>query len=89
METAFWHQVYNNFFLLKTRVIQSEDQNGILITSHSYSFSGGSISNMYALMIARHKLYPEHKKHGMRAIKGQLIMYTSRHVSLYKNIKNV
>lgn len=40
---------------------------------------GGSISNMYALMIARHKLYPEHKKHGMRAIKGQLIMYTSRH----------
>jgi len=40
---------------------------------------GGSISNMYALMIARHKLYPQHKKHGMRAIKGQLIMYTSRH----------
>ncbi len=35
---------------------------------------------MYALMIARHKLYPQHKKHGMRAIKGQLIMYTSRHV---------
>lgn len=40
---------------------------------------GGSISNMYALMIARHKLYPQHKKHGMRSIKGQLIMYTSRH----------
>ncbi|TRY68938.1 hypothetical protein TCAL_04170 [Tigriopus californicus] len=40
---------------------------------------GGSINNMYALMIARHKLYPQHKKHGMRAIKGQLIMYTSRH----------
>ena len=36
---------------------------------------------MYALMLARHKLYPQHKKHGMRAIKGQLIMYTSRHVS--------
>ena len=42
---------------------------------------GGSISNMYALMIARHKLYPQHKAHGMRAIKGQLIMYTSKHVS--------
>merc|ERR1712079_749515 len=40
---------------------------------------GGSISNMYALMIARHKMYPQHKKHGMRAIKGQLIMYTSKH----------
>lgn len=42
---------------------------------------GGSISNMYALMVARHKLYPQHKSHGMRAIKGQLIMYTSKHVS--------
>ena len=46
-----------------------------------FTFAGGSISNMYDLMIARHKLYPQHKKHGMRAIKGQLIMYTSRHVS--------
>ena len=41
---------------------------------------GGSISNMYALMIARHKLFPQHKKYGMRAIKGQLMMYTSQHV---------
>ena len=40
---------------------------------------GGSISNMYALMIARHKLFPQHKKFGMRAIKGQLMMYTSNH----------
>merc|ERR1711971_478988 len=40
---------------------------------------GGSVSNMYALMIARHKLFPQHKKYGMRAIKGQLIMYTSQH----------
>lgn len=40
---------------------------------------GGSINNMYALMIARHKMYPQHKAHGMRAIKGQLIMYTSKH----------
>ena len=44
---------------------------------------GGSISNMYALMIARHKLYPQHKAHGMRAIKGQLIMYTSKHVRIF------
>ena len=45
---------------------------------------GGSINNMYALMIARHKMYPQHKAHGMRAIKGQLIMYTSKHVSNLK-----
>jgi hypothetical protein len=48
---------------------------------HHLTSPGGSISNMYALMIARHKLFPQHKKHGMRAIKGQLIMYTSKHVS--------
>ena len=48
---------------------------------------GGSISNMYALMIARHKLFPQHKKYGMRAIKGQLMMYTSQHVSESKQEK--
>ena len=44
---------------------------------------GGSVSNMYALMIARHKAFPQHKKYGMRAIKGQLIMYTSQHVNSF------
>ena len=61
---------------------------------------------MYALMIARHKLYPQvsmlmlmlmlmliwftqHKKYGMRAIKGQLIMYTSQHVSSTKHHQSV
>ena len=42
---------------------------------------GGSISNMYALIIARHKHFPEHKEKGMTAIKSQLICYTSKHVS--------
>lgn len=38
---------------------------------------GGSISNMYALIIARHKLFPRHKQEGTKAIPGQLICYTS------------
>ena len=42
---------------------------------------GGSISNMYALIIARHKHFPEHKEKGMAAIKSALICYTSKHVS--------
>ena len=50
---------------------------------------GGSISNMYALMIARHKLFPQHKKYGMRAIKGQLMMYTSQHVSIDQKIRRI
>ena len=42
---------------------------------------GGSISNMYALIIARHKHFPEHKEKGMQAIKEHLICYTSKHVT--------
>merc|ERR550534_3416672 len=40
---------------------------------------GGSISNMYAVIIARHKQFPEHKQKGMRTIPAQLICYTSKH----------
>ena len=57
-------------------------------TGDSILAPGGSISNMYALMIARHKMFPQHKAHGMRAIKGQLIMYTSKHVSIYLKLQH-
>ena len=44
---------------------------------------GGSISNMYALIIARHKFFPEHKRLGMKAaVPGQLVIYTSEQVLL-------
>ena len=41
---------------------------------------GGSISNMYALIIARHKMFPGHKERGMMALGSQPICYTSSHV---------
>ena len=76
--------------LLKMReVIGWEEGDSILAP-------GGSISNMYlinlivildmnrlpryAVIIARHKQFPEHKQRGMRAIPAQLICYTSKHV---------
>ena len=40
-----------------------------------------SSSSRYAVIIARHKQFPEHKEQGMRAIQAQLICYTSKHVS--------
>jgi len=40
---------------------------------------GGSISNMYALIIARHKHFPDHKEKGMQSIQSNLICYTSKH----------
>ena len=49
-------------------------------TGDSILAPGGSISNMYALIIARHRFYPQHKHHGMRAIKEHLVVYTSEDV---------
>ena len=70
------HRVtYTPFLLSKILFLILRFENGDSILA-----PGGSVSNMYALMIARHKIFPQHKKYGMRAIKGQLIMYTSQHV---------
>lgn len=42
---------------------------------------GGSVSNLYAALAARHKMFPEYKKKGLRALPGELVMFTSLHVS--------
>ena len=42
---------------------------------------GGSISNMYAIIIARHKHFPGHKQRGMLGLQQTPVLYTSRHVS--------
>ncbi|XP_063237545.1 glutamate decarboxylase [Bacillus rossius redtenbacheri] len=38
---------------------------------------GGSISNLYAFLAARHKLFPGYKEKGIHSIAGQLVMFTS------------
>ncbi|XP_063603721.1 glutamate decarboxylase-like [Penaeus indicus] len=40
---------------------------------------GGSISNLYAALVARHRMFPEYKKKGLRALPGELCMFTSLH----------
>uniref|UniRef100_A0A674BZY1 Glutamate decarboxylase 1 n=1 Tax=Salmo trutta TaxID=8032 RepID=A0A674BZY1_SALTR len=42
---------------------------------------GGAISNMYSVMIARYKFFPEVKTKGMTAA-PRLVLFTSEHVSL-------
>ncbi|GFW27367.1 glutamate decarboxylase [Trichonephila clavipes] len=39
---------------------------------------GGSISNLYACLCARHKMYPSYKQKGLMGL-GQLVIYTSEH----------
>ncbi|GLH07745.1 Glutamate decarboxylase [Gryllus bimaculatus] len=38
---------------------------------------GGSISNLYAFLAARHKMFPDYKQRGTTAVRGQLVMFTS------------
>jgi hypothetical protein len=43
-------------------------------------FAGGSISNLYAFLAARHRMFPDYKQKGLSCIPGQLVMYTSDQV---------
>lgn len=38
---------------------------------------GGSISNLYAFLAARHKMFPNYKEHGAKSLPGELVMFTS------------
>jgi glutamate decarboxylase len=75
----FTYEIAPVFILMEHECLKKMRQIIGFTSGDSILAPGGSISNMYALMIARHKLFPQHKKYGMRAIKGQLIMYTSQH----------
>ena len=85
----FTYEIAPVFILMEHAVLKKMRDIIGFTNGDSILAPGGSISNMYALMIARHKMFPQHKSHGMRAIKGQLIMYTSKHVShifIYKRV---
>ncbi|XP_014291048.1 glutamate decarboxylase isoform X2 [Halyomorpha halys] len=38
---------------------------------------GGSISNLYAFLAARHHMFPQYKEKGQSCLSGQLVMFTS------------
>ncbi|XP_076059423.1 glutamate decarboxylase [Oratosquilla oratoria] len=40
---------------------------------------GGSISNLYAALAARHKMFPQYKERGLFALPGELCLFTSMH----------
>ncbi|KAI5643720.1 pyridoxal-dependent decarboxylase conserved domain-containing protein [Phthorimaea operculella] len=41
---------------------------------------GGSVSNLYAFLAARHHKFPQYKEKGLSSIPGQLVMFTSDQV---------
>ena len=49
---------------------------------------GGSISNMYALLCARHKFFPDYKTKGTRAMdQDRIAIYTSAQV-IHTTLRN-
>jgi len=46
-----------------------------------FVLAGGAISNMYSVMVARYKHYPEVKIKGMAAV-PRLVLFTSEHVGV-------
>ncbi|XP_061726774.1 glutamate decarboxylase isoform X1 [Cydia pomonella] len=38
---------------------------------------GGSVSNLYAFLAARHNMFPQYKEKGLSSIPGHLVMFTS------------
>ncbi|KAL1512520.1 hypothetical protein ABEB36_002102 [Hypothenemus hampei] len=53
-------------------IIGSEWKNGDSILA-----PGGSLSNLYAFLAARHKMFPNYKEKGIATIQGQLVIFTS------------
>ena len=51
----------------------------LIITGDCHSPLGGAISNMYAMLLARFKMFPEVKEKGMSSI-PKLAAFTSEHV---------
>lgn len=66
-----------HFVLEKMRHIIGFTQGGDSILA-----PGGAISNLYSIIVARHKMFPEYKTKGMRGLSQQLVIFTSEHVSI-------
>lgn len=54
----------------------------ILLFFFSCCTSGGTISNLYSILLARYHYFPQVKTEGMQAL-PRLAMFTSAHVSVH------
>ncbi|KOB70559.1 Glutamate decarboxylase, partial [Operophtera brumata] len=52
---------------------------------HPHGERGGSVSNLYAFLAARHHKFPEYKEKGLSSIRGHLVMFTSDQVPFFVN----
>lgn len=59
----------------------------VVLSLLAFSLIGGAISNMYSVMVARYKHFPEVKTKGMTAA-PRLVLFTSEHVCIVSYWKN-
>ncbi|XP_070497336.1 glutamate decarboxylase isoform X2 [Chironomus tepperi] len=67
-------------FILMENVVLSKMRDIIwpgYVGGDSILAPGGSVSNLYAFLAARHKMFPGYKEHGPRGLPGDLCMFTS------------
>ena len=76
-----WQAEFSNILLSFLKVLNKMREIIGFHAGDSILAPGGSICNMYALIIARHRLFPQHKHEGMRAIHEHLVVYTSNEVN--------
>jgi len=76
----FTYEIAPVFILMENVVLQKMREFIGWNSGDSILAPGGSISNLYAFLAARHKMFPSYKERGLSVIGGQLVMFTSDQV---------
>lgn len=78
----FTYEIAPVFILMENVVLQKMRELIGWNTGDSILAPGGSISNLYAFLAARHKMFPQYKERGLATVGGQLVMFTSDQVRI-------
>lgn len=73
----FTYEIAPVFILMETVVLKKMRDVIGWNSGDSILAPGGSISNLYAFLAARHRMFPGYKEHGSKVIPGELVMFTS------------
>ncbi|CAG2171332.1 unnamed protein product [Oppiella nova] len=74
----FTYEIAPVFILMEHQVLKKMRDIIGFTNGDSILCPGGAISNLYAVIVARHKLFPEYKTKGLKAL-PQLVLFTSDH----------
>lgn len=73
----FTYEIAPVFILMETVVLTKMREIIGWTCGDSILAPGGSISNLYAFLAARHRMFPDYKEHGAKCLPGELVMFTS------------